>query len=78
MIEQTRFLNTVSLWSEFKLKNIYSGINFCGENVCVKCICGNVFLRIAGKTAKIRTHQNFVSYGRSFQLAVCNFLWQLE
>ena len=52
MIEQTRFLSTVFLGSEFKLENIYSGVNFCGKNVW-----GNfylrLFLRIAGKTAKI-------------------------
>ena len=34
MIEQTRFLSTVFLCSEFKLENIYSGVNFCGKNVC--------------------------------------------
>ena len=56
MIEQTRFLSTVFLGSEFKLENIYSGENFCGKNVC-----GNLFLRIARKAAKIpkiRTPQN--------------------
>ena len=31
MIEQTRFLTTVFLCSEFKLANIYSGVNFCGN-----------------------------------------------
>ena len=39
MIEQTRFLSTVFLCSEFKLENIYSGVNFCGKNVC-----GNFYL----------------------------------
>ena len=33
MIEQTRFLSAVFLCSEFKLENIYSGVNFCGKNV---------------------------------------------
>ena len=32
--DTTRFLTTVFLCSEFKLKNIYSGVNFCGKNVC--------------------------------------------
>ena len=67
MIEQTRFLSTVFLCSEFKLENIYSGVNFCGKNVC-----GNFYLReliftIAGKTAKnakIRTRKNFVPHGK--------------
>jgi len=40
VIEQTRFLNTVFLCSEFELENIYSGANFCGKNVC-----GNFYLR---------------------------------
>ena len=60
MIEQTRFLSTVFLGSEFKSENIYSGENFCGKNVCA-----NLFLRIARKTvkiAKIRTRKNFVPH----------------
>ena len=40
MIEQTRFLGTVFLYSEFKLENIYYGVNFCGKNVC-----GNFYTR---------------------------------
>ena len=40
MIEQTRFLGTVFLCSEFKLENIYAGVNFCGKNVC-----GNFYMR---------------------------------
>ena len=64
MIEQTRFLSTVFLCSEFNfLENIYSGVNFCWE---VIFICGNLFLRIAGikgKNAKIRTHKNFLPHG---------------
>ena len=32
VIEQTGFLSTVFLCSE--LENIYSGVNFCGKNVC--------------------------------------------
>ena len=42
MIEQTRFLSTVFLCSEFraKLENTYSGVNFCGKDVC-----GNFYLR---------------------------------
>ena len=40
MIEQTRFLSTVFLCSEFKLEYIYSRVNFCGKNVS-----GNFYLR---------------------------------
>ena len=39
-MEQTRFLSIVFLCSEFKLKNIYCGVNVCGKNVC-----GNFYLR---------------------------------
>ena len=39
MIEQTQFLSTVFLCSEFKLENIHSGVNFCGKSVC-----GNFYL----------------------------------
>ena len=39
VIEQTRFLSTVFLCSEFKLENI-NEVNFCGKN-----ICGNFYLR---------------------------------
>ena len=65
MIEQTRFLSAVFFSCEFKLENIYSGVNFCGNNVSVIFICGNLFLRIAGKivqNAKIRTRKNFVPH----------------
>ena len=40
MIEQTQFLSTVFLCSEFKLENTYSKVNFCGKNVR-----GNFYLR---------------------------------
>ena len=40
VIEQTRFLSTVFLCSEFTLENTYSSVNFCGKNVC-----GNFYLR---------------------------------
>ena len=61
MIERTRFRSTVFLCSEFKLENIYSGVNFAGKMSAVIFICANLFLWIAGKTAtiaKIRTRQN--------------------
>ena len=35
--------------------NRHSGVNFGGQNVSVNFICGNLFLRIAGKISKIRT-----------------------
>ena len=38
-MEQTRFLSTVILCNEFKLENIYSGVNFCGKRDC-----GNFYL----------------------------------
>ena len=39
MIKQKRFLSAILLCSEFKLENIYVGVNFCGKNVC-----GNFYL----------------------------------
>ena len=53
MIEQTRFLSTVFLGSEFKLENIYSGVNFCGKNVC-----GNFCLR-ADRWKNRKNRQNW-------------------
>ena len=63
MIEQTRFLSTVFLCSEFKLENTYSGVNFCGKMFAVIFICGKLFLRIAGKIAEIRPRKNFLPHG---------------
>ena len=52
MIEETRFLGTVFLCSEFKLGNIYSGLNFCGKNVCGNFYLRELILRIAGRSQK--------------------------
>ena len=61
MIEQMRFLSTVFLCSGFKLEDIYSGVNFCRKNVCGNFYLRElIFLRIAGKVAKIRTREYFV------------------
>ena len=84
MIEQTRFLSTVFLCSEFKLEYIYSGVNFCRKNVCGNFyLREQLFLRISGKSAKIakiRTRKNFVPYGRLTNYVIsllfyvcCNF-----
>ena len=40
MIEQTRFRSAVFLCREFKLENIYFGVNFYG-----KSMCDNFYLR---------------------------------
>ena len=43
-IEQKQNLGTVFFCIELMLENIYSGVNFCGENVCGNSfICGNFF-----------------------------------
>ena len=39
MIEQTRFLSTVFLCSEFQLENIYSGVIFAKKMLAVIVIC---------------------------------------
>jgi len=68
LIEQTRLFGTVFWCSEFKLENIYSGVNLCGKN-----LCGNFYLRelifADRKKRKIRTRKNFVPHGnqRSFR-----------
>ena len=71
MIEQTRFLSTVFLCSELKLEDIYSGANVCGN------FWGRggttVFLRIAGKSAKIRTRKNFVPHNIASLSKLCLF-----
>jgi len=56
-IEQTRFLSTEFLCTEFKLENIYSGLNFCTKNVWGIFFFGSLFLPIARKIAKIRTQK---------------------
>ena len=64
MIEQTRFLSTVFLCSEFKLENIYSAVNFCGKNVCgCFLFAGTYFWGSHEEIAKIRTRKNFVPHG---------------
>ena len=60
-------LLSVFLCSELKLENIYSGVHFCGKNVCGKFHLRElIFLRIAGKMSKsqkIGAHKNFVPHG---------------
>ena len=65
VIEQTQFLNTVFLFGKFKLESIYSGVNFCGSLFFSSSFF--YFCGIAGKIAKIRTHQNFVPH------SICSF-----
>ena len=43
MIEQTRFLSTVFLCSQFQLENIYSGVIFCEKNACGNCYLLTLF-----------------------------------
>ena len=63
MIEQTRFLSTVFLRSESKLENIYSGVNFCGKNVC-----GSFYLRelIFADHWKNRKHRKKLVLAKKF------------
>ena len=54
VIEQTWFLSIVFLCSEFKLENISRwGIFLRKKMFAVIFICGNLFLRIAGKSQKL-------------------------
>ena len=70
IIERTRFRSTVFLCSEFKLENIYSGVNFCGKNVRG---IRNFYLRELifvdrwkkpQKSQKLEPAKNFVPHGR--------------
>ena len=67
VIEQTRFLSTVFLCTAFKLENIYLGVNLCSN-----FISGNLFWGIAGKIAKISTHNNIAPH------SVYRYLKQIE
>jgi len=60
VIAQTRLLSTVFFCSEFKIENIYSGVNFCGNFYLWELIFADGW-----KIAKIRTRKNFVPHGRS-------------
>ena len=70
VIEQTRFLSTVFLCSEFKLADIYSGVNFLGKNACAnffflwKLIFADRWKN--RKIAKIRARKNFLTHGKSW------------
>ena len=59
VIEQTRFLSTVFLCSEFKLENIYSGLNFCGKNVCGKVCLQELIFADCWKNHKNWNPQKF-------------------
>ena len=66
MIEQTRFLSTVFLCSEFKLEHIYAGVNG-GKNVCDNfCLRELISADCGEQIVKIRTLKNFMPHG-SFQ-----------
>ena len=41
VIEQTRFVSAVFLYSEFKLEKIYAEVIFLGKLLAVIFICGN-------------------------------------
>ena len=77
MIEQIRFLSTVFLCSKFKLEDTYSAVIFCRKMFSViSFICGNLFLQVAEKIAKIRTRKKVVPYGKYLKV-VCK-IWPLR
>ena len=55
---------SVLLCSEFKLENIPLEQIFAGKMFAVNFVCGNLFLQIAGKIAKIRTRKTLMQHGR--------------
>ena len=60
--EQTRFASTVFLCGEFKLENIFSGVNFCGNFYLRELV-----LAYRWKIRKIRTRKNLLQ--RKYSLA---------
>ena len=72
--EQTRFRITVFLCSKFQSEYIYSGVNFCGKNVCVNFFCRWLEKSQKLEPAKISCHTvsvvylNFVCFGDSLSL----------
>ena len=60
MIEQTRFRSTIFLCREFKLENIYSGINFYG-----KSMCDNFYLRELIFADRWKNRKNCLPHGTS-------------
>ena len=71
VIEQTWFLSIVFLCSEFKLENIYSGVNFCRKNVCGNlCLRELISVQFLGKIAKIKTRKIFVPHGRFIKMFI--------
>ena len=58
MIEQTRFRSTVFLCREFKLENIYSGINFYGKSMCDNFYLGELIFADRWKNRKNRKNKN--------------------
>ena len=70
-IEQKQNLGTVFFCIELMLENIYSGVNFCSENVCGNSfICGNFFCgsleKLQKSQTKIRTRATRYMKGEPF------------
>ena len=58
-----RFLSYVFLSSEFKLENIYRGVNFCGKKYGYFLFKETYFWGSLEKSQKIGTRKNFVQLG---------------
>ena len=67
------YFQTILSVRQFQLENTVftSGVNFRGKNFAVIFIWGNLFLRIAEKIAKIRTHK--ISCHKVTAYALLNF-----
>ena len=70
VIEQTQFLSTVFLCSEFKLEDIYSGVDLLGKKFCANFFffVETNFLRIVEKIVKSQklARKNFLPHGKSW------------
>ena len=58
MIEQTQFLSTVYLCSEFRLENTYSEVNFNRKNVCRNFYLRELIFADRWKNRKYRRNSN--------------------
>ena len=57
VIEQKQNLGIVFLCREFMLENIYSGVNFCEENVCGNILFVGTFFADRWKNCKTRKYK---------------------
>ena len=66
VIKQTQLLSTVFLCSEFKLEDIYYGVNFFGQNICANFFLRKLIFCVVEKITKVGARKNFLPHGKSW------------